>query len=167
MNTGRSQPDYKKAKFKRKLRRGAKASRGPLRDMLPRAGMIYPFREAFLRTKRGDIAITTAIARSLGVRFATTSILNTVFSRIFEEATELLKQGGGTQFADDPMRFMRALLARPGLQEPWRRRNISLFTKTVLVLRAARKNWYDTPSEPFNVGRHCKLAQAIDAYLAV
>ncbi|AEO66259.1 uncharacterized protein THITE_2019070, partial [Thermothielavioides terrestris NRRL 8126] len=136
------------------------------RGHLPRAGMIYPFEETLMQRRHSDVAIFSAICRSHPGSLVTTRLLNDVFSRIFEEATELLPQYGG-MFNKDPIAFMRLLRGRPALRDVWMRRSADLFASVFVILRAARKAWFEDPRPPFETNEHCKLARAIDAFLEV
>ena len=131
--------------------------------------MIYPFGQTLMRSRRSDLGVSSAIKKGLGAPSITTPMLDTVFCRIFEEATELMrKDGPGSKFnKDEPIAFMRLLRTRPGLREPWLRRRTRLFTTLFLVLRCARRNWHNNPRPPYDIEQHCKMARAIDAYLAV
>jgi hypothetical protein len=144
-----------------------KPGKPTLRDTIPKAGMIYPFDHTLLRTHQSDVGAYTAIKKNQGVPSMTTPMLDSVFCRIFEEATELMGQDGGSESGGNPVEFMRSLRARPGLRELWRRRNLAMFTSVFLVLRCARLNWHKTPRAPYNVDEHCKTARAVDAFLAV
>jgi hypothetical protein len=68
---------------------------------------------ALLRTKRGDITIYSVLQKSESVRLLDGAILDTAFSRIFEEATKLQQEASGSeQFAHQPIDFIRALQLR-------------------------------------------------------
>ncbi len=154
---------------KHKDKRSVKAIQPILHLNLPKAGMIYPFGQTLMRSRRSDLGVSSAIKKGLGAPSITTPMLDTVFCRIFEEATELMrKDGPGSKFnKDEPIAFMRLLRTRPGLREPWLRRRTRLFTTLFLVLRCARRNWHNNPRPPYDIEQHCKMARAIDAYLAV
>ncbi len=153
---------------KHREKQGVKAIQPILRQNLPRAGMIYPFRHSMMRSRRGDLGVSSAIKKGLGVPHTTTPVLDDVFCRVFEEATELMRNDGpGSKLKDEPIEFMRLLRKCPGLREPWLRRQTRLFTNLFLVLRCARRNWHNNPRPPFDTEQHCKTARAIDAYLAV
>ncbi|KAK4034551.1 hypothetical protein C8A01DRAFT_18672, partial [Parachaetomium inaequale] len=171
MGTGRRHGGRKKTTGRRDRRRGPRASRAEratLRGKLPKAGMVYPFDRALLRSKRGDISICTVVQRAQGVPFITSDILDTVFSHIFEEATKLQQESGRSgQFTNEPVAFIQALQFRPSLRDLWRRRNVTLFIRLFLVLRAARVNWHKNPRPPSDIEKHCKIARAIDAFLEI
>jgi hypothetical protein len=116
MGTGRGHAGHKKTTDKKRKHgrtRGTRAERRTLRGILPKAGMIYPFDRALLRTKRGDITIYSVLQKSENVRLLDGAILDTAFSRIFEEATKLQQEASGSeQFAHQPIDFIRALQLR-------------------------------------------------------
>ncbi len=138
-----------------------------LRDNVPRAGMIYPFAQILLRRQRTDIAVTTAICKGLGVPRINPSIVDTVFSQIFEEATKLAGEIPIDRTNADPIEFMRSLRARPDVRGIWIRRYIDTFATLFLILRCARLNWLKNPRPPLNIAEHGKTARAIDSFLAV
>ncbi|KAK4148545.1 hypothetical protein C8A00DRAFT_38879 [Chaetomidium leptoderma] len=137
----------------------------------PKAGMIYPFAPTVMKNVGGDIAILTAIRKTLGVQIVNASMVDGVLARIFEEATAVLqqqrRQQNDNKFKDDPQAFMRFIRASPALREWWTYISVHLFTSVFLILRAARQNWHKKPRQPHDIAAHGKMAHAIDAFSAV
>ncbi|SPQ19214.1 658dc49a-26de-48e0-b497-a0ee77020c5a [Thermothielavioides terrestris] len=147
-----------------------------LRDLLPKAGMIYPFAKTLMKRPRSDVAVLSAIKNALDTPTLSTALLDDILAAIFHEATDLLqllqqqKKTYHHHHYDDglnPLAFTALLRARPALHEPWTRRSADLFARLFLTLRAARLAWRARPRPPFDVGRHCRLARAVDAFVAV
>jgi hypothetical protein len=160
--------DAQKLKAKQRQHRrargpSAKAPLPLLYKKLPRAGLIYPFSGSFMRRQRGDIGVWSAIKKT--IPSITTATLDTIFSRIFEEATIMLQEDKDKQLPRNPLEFMKILRKRPSLREPWLSRQAHFLLTVFIILRAARGNWHKTPRPPTDIDKHCKTALAIDAFL--
>jgi hypothetical protein len=117
-----------------------------------------------MRRQRGDIGVWSAIKKT-APKF-TTAMLDTIFSRIFEDATKMLQEDKDKQLPRNPLDFMKLLRKRPSLREPWLRRQAHFLLTVFIILRAARGNWRKEPRPPADIEKHCKTARAIDAFLA-
>jgi hypothetical protein len=116
-----------------------------------------------MRRQRGDIGVWSAIKKT--IPSITTATLDTIFSRIFEEATIMLQEDKDKPLPRNPLEFMKILRKRPSLREPWLRRQAHFLLTVFIILRAARGNWHKTPRPPTDIDKHCKTALAIDAFL--
>ncbi|KAK4102270.1 hypothetical protein N658DRAFT_495622 [Parathielavia hyrcaniae] len=105
---------------------------------LPRAGLIYPFGQTLLRHHRGDYGVYSAVKANLGVPHLTPGMLDTVFSRLFDEATEMLQEDETKHLPRDPLQFIALPRKRPAVRETWMRRNKDFLLSVFLALRAAR-----------------------------
>jgi hypothetical protein len=142
-----------------------------LRDKMPKAGMLYPFKDTLMKRGRTDNAILTAIKAGTGARRMTTDLLDDTFSNVFREATDLLQnakqRGQISRFEDDPIALIFSIRRLPALQDIWMRRNLKFLVGIFLLLRAARQRWHKTPTYPNDLSKHGKMAQEIDKFLAV
>ncbi|KAK4148544.1 hypothetical protein C8A00DRAFT_38878 [Chaetomidium leptoderma] len=115
----------------------ARPDHSVLRNLIPKAGMIYPFDHTLMRSDQSDIGVSTAVRQGLDVPKFSTAMLDRVFSRIFEEATKVLQQTGSHVFTNDPIAYMRILRARPSLQDIWMRRRVDMLATLFLILPRA------------------------------
>ena len=138
---------------------------------MPKAGMLYPFKNTLMKRIRSDTAILTAIKAGTGARHMTTSLLDDTFFRVFREATDLLQaakhSGRISHFKDNPIALISSIRRLPALRDIWMRRSLKFLVGVFLVLRAARQNWHEKPSHPYNPSQHGKMARVIDKFLAV
>ncbi|KAH6628129.1 hypothetical protein F5144DRAFT_470653, partial [Chaetomium tenue] len=139
------------------------------RSLMPKAGMLYPFTKTLMSRSRSDNGILTAIKAGTGVPQITTRLLDETFSRVFQEATDLLQGAKGrvSQFEDDPIMLISSIRRLPALQDIWMRRHLKFLVGIFLLLRAARQNWHKKPTYPEDLSKHGKMALAIDKFLAV
>jgi hypothetical protein len=175
MAPGAAQPTQSSHNPCRKNRHAGRSNRAPnkpgrtenqlrLKDQLPKAGLWYPLDRFLLKRYRRDFVLTGALRKD--THFLSPQVLNQRFSQMFDVATELLAQQIPTNpsSATNPIPFLLSLRKHESLQ-PWARAvSKSLFISLFLVLRAARANWHRNPREPFDIGKHCQLARAIDAF---
>jgi hypothetical protein len=118
-----------------------------------------------MKRYRRDFVLTGALRKD--THFLSPQVLNQRFSQMFDVATELLPQQNPTEPSRtiNPIPFLLSLRKHASLQ-PWARAvSKSLFISLFLVLRAARANWHKNPREPFDLGKHCQLARAIDTFI--
>jgi hypothetical protein len=132
---------------------------------LPRRGMIYPIKGRLMRLARQDVAVQASLKKVMPM--LATSPIDTLFSRIFREAVELLRANELGSFDHDAIFFLKTLRTRPALQ-PWAEGLCdNYFIILFLALRGARQIWHENPREPFNIEEHCQVARAIDAFREV
>ncbi|EAQ89446.1 predicted protein [Chaetomium globosum CBS 148.51] len=141
------------------------------REKMPKAGMVYHFKNTLMNRSRSEIGIVTAIKAGTGARQITTRLLDDTFSQIFREATNLIQASKEncqiSHFEDNPIEVISSIRRLPALQHIWMRRNLKFLAGIFLLLRAARQNWHRNPRDPYSISKHCKTAQAIDKFLAV
>lgn len=114
----------------------------------------------------------------------TRSIMDKALASIFAAATEVTREmmeSGEINGNVETMTFLNKLKLRVGTVPvvlagggtsmgvgTWARLMPSeLFCKIFMVLRAARRCWFEAPEEPFAVEEHCALAHNIDRFFEV
>ncbi|KAK4135797.1 hypothetical protein BT67DRAFT_349612, partial [Trichocladium antarcticum] len=136
------------------------------RNLLPKAGMVYPFRALLMKRIRYDVDVKEAIWQAIGETYPTPRAIDNVLSGLFEEATKLLQADAAGIFKNTPIRLIASLTNRPALQHWVKALSIYRLVSLFLILRAARLNWFDTPREPYMTEQHCRVARAIDDFRA-
>ncbi|KAK0737354.1 hypothetical protein B0T21DRAFT_410807 [Apiosordaria backusii] len=175
---------------------GSSAARPPAQErlgaLLPKAGMVYANKHLLLDRTSVDNKVARAIKHSWAstlevsvVKLSLTkSIVDKALASIFAAATELTREiieSGEIEQNADTMVFLNKLKLRVGTVPvalagggtsmgvgSWARLLPSeLFFKIFMILRAARRCWFDAPREPFAVEEHCALARNIDRFFEV
>ncbi|KAK4231011.1 hypothetical protein QBC38DRAFT_346935, partial [Podospora fimiseda] len=145
---------------------------------LPKAGMVFEFPNGnVLKRGRRDTAVIRALravyppnVEAGGTNFMPTrQFVDQTFAKVFEVATRLKQEDSRnmTLKLKEPLEFLVAVRADSELLPFSSRITMNQFIHLFLTIRAARLNWYDEPTYPYNTDQHALVAKQIDEFKQV